>query len=339
MTDERKTSMHHLTLGKLRGLQQIANDRGIFAISALDHRGSLEKMLRQMLGTDSLPWDLVVQEKERLTRALAPYSTAVLYDPVYSVGPMLARGVVSGSAGILVAREQSGYESTTEGRSTLLQPGWSVEAIKRIGASAVKLLVLYHPDAPVARKQEAIIEQVAEECQQQDIAFLLEPMSYCLEPGQKKSDPEFAARKPEIVLETVRRLGHLGVDVLKLEFPTEPSYEQDQQKMQDVCRKITEAISVPWVLLSAGVDFATFQRQVEIACASGASGFLAGRAIWQEAMQLPDPVEREKFLNTIAVSRLRILVQIASYRATPWQDRIEPHRLPHLQEGWYATFS
>jgi tagatose 1,6-diphosphate aldolase len=331
--------MQPLTLGKLRGLQQITDNKGIFAITALDHRGSLEKMLRRMLDTDSLSWDLVVEEKERLTRALAPHSTAVLYDPIYSVGPMLARGVVPGSAGILVAREESGYESTAEGRLTRLQPGWSVEAIKRIGASAVKLLVLYHPDAPVAKKQEAVISQVAEECQQHDIAFLLEPMSYCLKPGQKKSDPEFAAHKPEIVLQTVQRLGSLGPDVLKLEFPTEPAYEQDEQKMREVCRKITDAISIPWVLLSAGVAFATFQRQVEIACDCGASGFLAGRAIWQEAMELPDSIEREKFLNTIAVSRLRILLQIAKYRATPWQDRVDPQRLPHPHQGWHVSFS
>lgn len=330
--------MHALTLGKLRGLQQISNDRGIFTISALDHRGSLEKMLRQMLGTEALPWETVVQEKERLSRALVPHSTAVLYDPLYSVGPMLARGVVPGSVGLMVAREQSGYESSAEGRITVLQPGWSVETIKRIGASAVKLMVLYHPDAPISERQEAVVRQVANECRRYDIAFLLEPMSYPLKPGQKKSAPEFAARKPEIVLETIRRLAPLGVDVLKLEFPTEPVYESDEQKMRDVCRQITATAGVPWVLLSAGVDFSTFQRQVEIACEAGASGFLAGRAIWQEAMQLPNPAEREQFLNTIAVSRLRILVDIANYRATPWSERVPADRWPHLQPGWYAAY-
>ncbi len=330
--------MHTLTLGKLRGLQRIANESGIFTISALDHRGSLEKMLRQMRGEDSLPWGVVVQEKERLARALAPHSSAVLFDPIYSVGPMLSRGVVPGSVGVLVACEQSGYESTAEGRVTVLQPGWSVESIKRIGASAVKLLAPYHPEAPIAARQEEVIAGVAESCRQNDIAFLLEPMSYPLEPGQKKSDPAFAARKPELVLETVRRLAPLGADVLKLEFPTEPAYETDEQKMRAVCRQITEQAGMPWVLLSAGVEFATFQRQVEIACEAGASGFLAGRAIWQEAMQLRNPSEREHYLQTIAVSRLRILVQIATYRATPWLERIALDRWPQPQEGWFAAY-
>ena len=46
--------MQTLTLGKLRGLQQLANELGIFTISALAHRGSVERMLRQMLGTESI---------------------------------------------------------------------------------------------------------------------------------------------------------------------------------------------------------------------------------------------------------------------------------------------
>ena len=34
-----------LSLGKLRGLQEIANPHGLFTITALDHRGSLQRAL------------------------------------------------------------------------------------------------------------------------------------------------------------------------------------------------------------------------------------------------------------------------------------------------------
>lgn len=330
--------MHTLTYGKLRGLQQLANESGIFTITALDHRGSFEHMLRQTLGVESPSWEAVVAEKERLARALAPHSSALLLDPIYGAGPLLARGAVPGTVGVLIACEQSGYESVNEGRVTILQPNWSVAAIKRMGAAAVKLLLPYHPEAPTAERQEAIVRQVADECRTHDIAFLLEPMSYPLVKGQKKSDPAFAARLPEIVIETARRLVPLGVDVLKAEFPTDPSYHRDEKQIRAVCRQLTEVAGVPWVLLSAGVDFATFQRQVEIGCEEGASGFLAGRAIWQEAMALTDAAAREHFLRTIAVSRLRILVNIANYRATPWPERMPAASLPQAAEGWHATY-
>lgn len=331
--------MQTLTLGKLRGLQQLANEFGIFTITALDHRGSFERMLRQTLGVESPSWQAVVAEKERLARALAPHSSALLLDPVYGAGPLVARGAVPGKVGVLIACEQSGYESVNEGRVTILQPNWSVAAIKRIGAAAVKLLVPYHPEAPTAAMQEAIVRQVAEECRTHDIAFLLEPMSYPLVKGQKKSDPEFAARLPEIVIETARRLVPLGVDVLKAEFPTDPNYETDEKQMRAVYRQLTAVAGAPWVLLSAGVDFATFQRQVELACEEGASGFLGGRAIWQEAMNLTDAAARDRFLNTIAVSRLRILVNIANYRATPWLERISAARMPQADEDWSTAYT
>jgi len=109
--------------------------------------------------------------------------------------------------------------------------------------------------------------------------------------------------------------------------------------MSDYCRQLTEICEgIPWVLLSAGVNFATFQRQVEIACEAGASGFVAGRAIWKETLHLPTAAERDKFLTSIAVSRLRVLADTASYRATPWHQRVT-NRIPQLESGWHVGYN
>jgi tagatose-1,6-bisphosphate aldolase len=97
------------------------------------------------------------------------------------------------------------------------------------------------------------------------------------------------------------------------------------------------ATGVPWVLLSAGVDFPTFQRQAEIACEAGASGVVVGRAVWAEALEIAADAEREWFLNTIAVSRMRVLNDTVSYRATAWFERVG-ERMPQLQEGWYRAY-
>ena len=331
--------MQQLTMGKLRGLQQIANQHGIFTITALDHRGSLVSMLERAFDTNHVAWEAVVAEKARLMQALAPHSSAILLDPLFGVGPMISQGLLPGSVGLLLASEASDYEGTDVNRVTKLQPNWSVAAMKRLGAAAVKLLLFYHPEAPTAAQQEDLVRQVAADCRQHDIPFLLEPMTYPLEPGQKKSDAAFAARKPELVLESVRRLVPLGVDVLKAEFPTEAGYEQDEARMRHYCRELTAVAGIPWVLLSAGVDFVTFQRQVEIACEEGASGFLAGRAIWQEGMRLADAAQRDQFLNSIAVSRLRILNQIANYRGTPWTDWLTEANRPTMTADWYASYA
>ncbi len=43
---------------------------------------------------------------------------------------------------------------------------------------------------------------------------------------------------------------------------------------------------VPWAVLSAGVDHETFVGQVETAMANGASGVIAGRALWKDCISL-----------------------------------------------------
>ena len=145
-----------------------------------------------------------------------------------------------------------------------------------MGAVGVKVLLFYHPDAPVAAQQEAFVRRVAEDCRRHDIAFLLEPMSYPIRPGVQKESAEFAREKPAVVIESARRLGGLGVDLLKAEFPADPRFETDEGQLRARCRELNAASPVPWVLLSAGETFDVFQRLTAIACQEGASG-LHGR--------------------------------------------------------------
>jgi len=71
-----------LTTGKLRGLQQIANDAGIFAMCAMDHRGSMQRMVNPQ-NPGAVGYETLVAYKQELCAALAPASTAVLLDPLY----------------------------------------------------------------------------------------------------------------------------------------------------------------------------------------------------------------------------------------------------------------
>ena len=61
---------------------------------------------------------------------------------------------------------------------------------------------------------------------------------------------------------------------------------------------------VPWSVLSAGVDHETFLGQVEIAMANGASGVIAGRALWKDCVFLDRARTRDMLVNT-AVPRLK----------------------------------
>ena len=55
----------------------------------------------------------------------------------------------------------------------------------------------------------------------------------------------------------------------------------------------------------------------------GASGFIAGRSVWREAVALAGP-QRQEFLATVALPRLERLIAVANGRARPWTEATRP---------------
>ncbi len=319
--------MKPLTIGKLRGLQQCASPRGTFTCLALDHRQNLRRALN-LRNPDSVPDSALTDFKLEVTAALAGEATAVLLDPEYSAAQAVAAGAIPKNAGLVVAVESTGYGGEPTARQSQLLPGWRVEKAKRMGASMIKLLVYYHPDSPTAPEIEAFTQQVAEECQQYDLGIMLEPLSYSLDGGKLSS-----AEKRYVVVETARRLTPLGVDILKAEFPLEVA-DPDQAGWAAACAEVSAASCIPWILLSAAVDFETYLRQVTVACHAGASGIAVGRAVWKEAVEMP-PAARAAFLGEIARPRLARLTALCAALAKPWTDF---YPAPQVEGRWYMEY-
>ena len=80
-----------------------------------------------------------------------------------------------------------------------------------------------------------------------------------------------------------------------------------QQELLAASQKLNEHIAMPWVILSSGVDDKLFPRAVSVAMQAGASGFLAGRAVWSSVIGLPDT---ELMLRDISVPKLQRLGEI-----------------------------
>jgi tagatose 1,6-diphosphate aldolase len=282
----------------------------------------------------------MVKRKLELCSTFAPIATAVLIDPLFGAAQCISQATLPGTTGLLVSIEATGYSGSKEHRVTELLEGWGVEKIKRMGASAVKMLVYFRPDLnELASKQLGIVRTVAEECVEYDMPFLVEPVSYPV--GSEIDNPEeFARHKPELVIETARKMTALPIDVLKAEFPANLCYTNDRTELLELCRRLDNASRVPWVILSAGVDFDAFYQQVEIACQAGASGFLGGRALWQEAMDIADDYRRVEFLSTIGVDRMKRLSEVTHKHAAPWYRKygVSPSELATISEGWFQSY-
>ena len=320
--------MRHL-LGTRRGLDQCATAAGHFVVLALDHRQNLRKELRPD-DPESVEYHEMVAFKLAVVRALAETASGVLLDPEVGVAQAIAAGALPGSTGLLVAIEATGYLGPPDARTSRVLPGWSVSAAKRIGASAAKLLLYYHPDSATARDQEALLAAVAADCREQDLALFLEPLSYGLD-GRKLVGEERRA----VVVETARRLTAIGGDVLKAEFPYDAGVA-DEARWADACAELNEASARPWVLLSGGVDDVTFEAQVRVACQHGASGALAGRSVWSDAARLAEP-QRSELLRSAGRERLRRLAAVIGEHGQPWRSRWEAAVAPASPgEHWYA---
>jgi tagatose-1,6-bisphosphate aldolase len=129
----------------------------------------------------------------------------------------------------------------------------------------------------------------------------------------------------------------LGADVLKAEFPYDPGMT-DERAWADACAELDAASAVPWVLLSGGVDDATFERQVAVACAAGASGVLVGRSVWAPSATMP-PAERDAWLTDEGRRRLERLVRLVDGAGTPWHAR--PNTITGAGQpgdGWYRAY-
>jgi len=332
--------MAKINIGKIRGLQEIATPGGVFIMCAMDHRGSLKAMIEKEQPEDEADYQELVDYKLELCQALAPYSSAVLLDPNYGAAQCISSGVLPGGTGLLVSIEATGYKNTRKGRITSLLKNWTVGKIRRMGASAVKLLVYFRPDlSEVANRQLKTIRNVAEECLKYDIPLLVETQTYPTQNEDSKTS-KFSALKPQLVIETARQITSLPIDVLKSEFPADLKYEPDGTKLLQYCKQLDEASKVPWVILSAGVEYEEFRKEVEIACSAGASGFLGGRAIWQEALHFTDKKDRRKFLSTTVVDRLKELAEIATKYAVPWYRKrgLQANELAVVRDNWYVNY-
>jgi tagatose 1,6-diphosphate aldolase len=308
--------MTSLSIGKIRRLQQCSTSQGIFSILAMDHRGSLRRALNPQ-EPDAVPDQALVAFKQKVVAALSPAASAILLDPEYGVAQAISAGVLPGAVGLIMTLERTGYTGERTARVSQALPDWNADKAVQMGASGVKLLVYYHPDAPTAPQAEALVRQVAASCLEADIPFFLEILTYSPHPTQPRLSPSDRRRA---VVDSARLLTAIpGVDVLKAEFPLDVAAVPDEAGWLPACRELTDASRVPWVLLSAGADFETYLRQVAVAARAGASGVAVGRAVWQEVTGLP-PKERETFLSTTARQRMARVTSLCQALSRPWTE-------------------
>lgn len=311
------------TPGKHWGMRRLADRAGHWKMVAIDQRGVIFGPMAQARGAAEAAPEDIAAVKRALARHLAPHCSAILVDPNYGYEPAIAE--VPPRTGLILACEHHVTETTPGGRKSVPMPGWDAARIRRTGADALKLLVWYRADASpeVRAHQEGFVRDMGEACRREDLVFLLEPLIYPL-PGE--SETALEARRPELVTDSIRPFTapEYGVDIFKVEPPGPIHGVPDPHgpaaaALQAHYDRLGAMLPRPWVLLSAGGGAADFERSLVYACRAGASGFLAGRAIWAEAFsRFPDMAAMEAGLAGGSRRMLARIGDLTDRLGTPW---------------------
>ena len=313
-----------LSPGKLWGMRRMAGANGIFKMVAVDQRPPIKDPIARKLGLAEAPWIEVARFKRLLVEKLQGHSTAMLLDPHYAIPHGIDQ--LSPEKGLIVTLEDSIFRETPGGRLSSNIDDWSVAKIKRMGGDAVKVLAWYRPDAEpgVCVAQQDYVKRIGEECAEFDIPFLFELLVYPL-PGDANHTTgyvEMKAKKADQVLDSVAEFAKpdYGVDVFKLESPVNAADADGSAGVQALFDEMGRIAGRPWVMLSAGAGQEEFRNVLDHAFRAGASGFLAGRAIWLEAFnQYPDWDAIARDLETRSAAYMRDISDLADASAQDWR--------------------
>ncbi len=299
--------MTNMTTAELRGYQQICGDGGAMMVIACDQRGGMRSVLADNPDDRAKISNATLGEtKMDITKYLARHAGCVLVDPTCAVPAIVDDGVIHRSTGLLIGLDDSGFDLTAEGyRISNMCEGVTARKVRELGGTGAKIMIYLRSDAEKANEKNlATLRNIIADFAAEDVLLVVEFLTYAL-PGESKE--EFAAKIPELIEGGSRLCLEAGAKVLKIPYPGSP----------EACANVTAMCkTVPWAVLSAGVDHETFLGQVETAMQNGASGVIAGRALWKDCISLDRNVSKEK-LESIAVPRLNeIQAVIAKYFRT-----------------------
>ena len=272
-------------------LDAIARPSGTFAMVAMDQRESLRTMLREH--GHAVDHARVARFKEAVARELAPYASGFLIeaDHLETVAPHVPQGLIL-AVDVLDQAEGAAVEDT-----------WLDEdPPEHERVVALKLLVIWRDDERRGERVE-LARRFVELAASRGLLSVLEPVV-------RHEDREWA------IVEAARELGAVEPSLYKCQVPLEG--KGDPQEITRHARAIDAALPVPWVVLSQGVAADDFPGAVEASCRGGASGLLAGRALWTATLGADDP---SAILRERSVPRLRELGEIVDAHGRPWREK------------------
>ena len=278
-------------------LKDITRPSGGFSMLAVDQR----EAMRLMFAAAGVPAPVTDRHltdfKVNAAKILSPYASAILVDQQFCYHQIVEQNAIAKSCAMIVAADEFIPGNGIPVDSVVIDKGVDAQAVKRDGGKALKLLVLWRSDEDPAQRLE-MVRNFNQLCHANGLLSIIEPV---VRPPRRGD----VFDREQAIIEAAKELGDSGADLYKVEMPLYG--KGTQQALLNASQKLNEQIDMPWVILSSGVDEKLFPRAVSVAMQAGASGFLAGRAVWSSVVGLPDT---ELMLRDISVPKLQRLGEI-----------------------------
>lgn len=316
-------------LGRLRRLDRCATGDGFLAVAAIDHPSVLLRT------TDGVRPDAheAAQLKLRVIRALVPQASGLLLDPEFSIAQATVSGALPGTVGMIANIErmretEDGFERTVD-----LRPDWTPDRIAAVGADGAKFVFFHRAEAPESSGDVERVNELVTACHAVGLPCIIEPLWYPLE-GEDVADPTIQRARAEAVVASAARFAACGADVMKMQFPGVVTDAAARADAAAAARDLDAILDIPWVLLSEGVGYEDFAVQLELAAAAGASGFMAGRAVWKEAVATGGA----DHALALAADRLANLTAIIRAQGRPWREPVASGQVEAaLAPSWWTA--
>ena len=278
-------------------LKDITRPSGGFSMLAVDQR----EAMRLMFAAAGVPAPVTDRHltdfKVNAAKILSPYASAILVDQQFCYHQIVEQNAIAKSCAMIVAADEFIPGNGIPVDSVVIDKGVDAQAVKRDGGKALKLLVLWRSDEDPAQRLE-MVRNFNQLCHANGLLSIIEPV---VRPPRRGD----VFDREQAIIEAAKELGDSGADLYKVEMPLYG--KGTQQALLNASQKLNEQLNMPWVILSSGVDEKLFPRAVSVAMQAGASGFLAGRAVWSSVVGLPDT---ELMLRDISVPKLQRLGEI-----------------------------
>jgi len=283
---------------------------------AVDQGSGLEAAIKEARGAASRDDDLLTF-KRIVVETLSPDATTLLVDATY--GRDLLGSYANGCTKML-AFEADVYQISDVDRITALPENLKVSDFPQLGAKILKFFLYYGPNDPAELNQRKfdLVENVGQQCKENDVTFLFEPIVYDRDLPDVTT-AEFAKAKPELVRAATMAFSDpkFGVDILKVEIPVNFNFVEGHGKPQMSKAEAKAAFvaaaeaagHIPLLYLSAGVTFEQFRDALAFSRQAGVIplGFMCGRAIWSDAIGIfgaDGPEAMTKWMQTTGRERL-----------------------------------